>query len=169
MTSEKQDLPIMTENRARPLIIDANEITPHTGSGYPAPFAARVAARAKRVLGDPFGLTAFGVNLTRLPPGAHSALRHAHSHEDEFVFVLEGTPTLITDAGETTLQPGMCAGFVAGNGDAHQLVNRSDADVVYLEVGSRADADEVRYPDDDMVGRTRDGRWQYFHEDGKPY
>lgn len=153
----------------KPVAIDAESVPARTGSGYPEPFAARVAARAKRVLGDGFGLTAFGVNLTRVPPGTSSALRHAHSHEDEFVFVLEGTPTLITDAGETVLQPGMCAGFAAGSGDAHQLINRSENDVVYLEIGSRADADEVRYPDDDMVGRTVDGRWRYFHEDGQPY
>jgi len=100
-------------------------------SNYPEPYASRMAARRKRPLGDLFGLTNFGVNLTRLPPGAVSALRHAHPKQDEFVYMLEGTATLITDAGETTLTPGMCAGFKAGSGDAHQLVNRSGADVVY--------------------------------------
>jgi uncharacterized cupin superfamily protein len=153
----------------KPVAIQAESVPARTGSGYPEPFAARVAGRAKRVLGDPFGLTAFGVNLTRLPPGACSALRHSHALEDEFVFVLEGTPTLVTDAGETPLQPGMCAGFTAGSGDAHQLVNRSDADVVYLEIGSRADDERVVYPDDDLAGRTVDGRWRYFHKDGQPY
>ncbi|GAB3098297.1 cupin domain-containing protein [Lysobacter terrae] len=156
-------------SESRPTAIDANEVSPRTGSGYPEPYASRVAARAKRVLGNAFGLTAFGVNLTRLPPGVGSALRHAHAHEDEFVYILEGTPTLITDAGETPLQPGMCAGFPAGTGDAHHLVNRSTTDVVYLEIGSRYPGEAVEYPDDDLAGRTVDGQWRYFHKDGRPY
>ena len=149
--------------------IDVRALPSRTGSGYPEPFASRVAGRDKRALGDLFGLAAFGVNHTRLPPGADSALRHAHTHEDEFVYILEGTPTLVTDAGETPLAPGMCAGFAAGSGDGHHLVNRSDADVVYLEIGSRHDDDAVDYPDDDLAGRTVDGRWRYFHKDGRPY
>src|SRR4051794_13692652 len=104
-------------------------------TNYPEPFASRVAGRLKRPLGDLFGLTNFGVNLTRLAPGAISALRHAHSRQDEFVYVLEGRPTLIDDSGETALAPGMCAGFKAGDGRAHHLVNRTDADVTILEVG----------------------------------
>jgi uncharacterized cupin superfamily protein len=128
-----------------------------------------VAARSKQVLGDVFGLTAFGVNLSRLPPGMCSSMRHAHTHEDEFVYILEGTPTLVTNAGETQLQPGMCAGFPAANGDAHHLVNRSDHDVVFLEIGSRHQDDAVDYPDVDLVGRTVDDRWRYFHKDGRPY
>jgi uncharacterized cupin superfamily protein len=155
--------------KGKPVAIQAHSVPARTGSGYPEPFAARVAGRAKHVLGDLFGLTSFGVNLTRLPPGACSSMRHAHSYEDEFVFVLEGTPTLVTDAGETPLQPGMCAGFRAGSGDAHHLVNRSDADVVYLEIGSRVDDEQVVYPDDDLAGRTVDGRWRYFHKDGQAY
>ncbi|HJW46691.1 MAG TPA: cupin domain-containing protein [Lysobacter sp.] len=153
----------------KPVALVAESVTPRIGSGYPEPFASRVAERAKRVLGDAFGLTAFGVNLTRLPPGSCSALRHAHAHEDEFVYVLEGAPTLVTDAGETPLQPGMCAGFAAGSGDAHHLVNRGTTDVVYLEIGSRCDGEQVQYPDDDLAGRTVDGRWRYFHKDGQPY
>jgi uncharacterized cupin superfamily protein len=125
--------------------------------------------RARRALGDAFGLDQFGVNLARLGPGAHSALRHAHSLEDEFIYILEGTPTLVTDAGETVLHPGMCAGFRAGTGNAHALVNRSDTDVVYLEVGSRRENEAVDYPDDDMIGRTIDGRWTYLHADGTPF
>ena len=102
-------------------------------SNYPEPFASRMAGREKHPLGDLFGLANFGVNLTRLAPGAVSASRHAHSHQDEFVYVIEGHPTLVTDAGETQLAPGMCAGFKAGSGDAHHLVNRTKRDVLYLE------------------------------------
>ncbi|GAB3378932.1 cupin domain-containing protein [Lysobacter fragariae] len=153
----------------KPVALFAGSVAPRIGSSYPEPFASRVGARAKRVLGDAFGLTAFGVNLSRLPPGTCSALRHSHSHEDEFVYILEGTPTLVTDAGETLLQPGMCAGFAAGTGDAHHLVNRGATDVVYLEIGSRHAGEEVQYPDDDMAGRTVDGRWRFFHLDGQPY
>src|SRR5688500_6610156 len=101
-------------------------------SNYPEPFASQMAGRRKRPLGDLFGLTNFGVNLTRLAPGAESALRHAHTRQDELVYILEGAPTLVTNAGETILAPGMCAGFKAGSGDAHHLINRTASDVVYL-------------------------------------
>ncbi len=138
-------------------------------SVYPEPFASRMAGRTKHPLGGLFGLTSFGVNLTRLAPGAGSALRHAHSRQDEFVYVLEGRPTLITDAGETELAPGMCAGFRAGTGNAHQLVNRSGAEVVYLEVGDRSAGDAVTYPDDDLQGVLVDGKWRFAHKDGTPY
>lgn len=125
--------------------------------------------REKRALGDVFGLADFGVNLTRLPPGAVSALRHAHAVQDEFVYILEGTPVLVTDAGETPLAPGMCAGFRAGTGDAHQLANRSDAPVLYLEVGSRTAGDRVTYPDDDLEAVRVDGGWRFLHKDGTPW
>ena len=153
----------------KPVAIDAGDAPVRTGSNYPAPYAAQMGERLRRRLGDVFGLTGFGVNLARLGPGAHSALRHAHSHEDEFVYVLEGKPVLLTDAGETPLRPGMCAGFQAGSGDGHALVNRSDADVVYLEIGARHDEDAVDYPDVDLKGVTLDGRWTYLHKDGTPY
>lgn len=138
-------------------------------SNYPEPFASMVAGREKRALGDLFGLTNFGVNLTRLMPGAMSALRHAHTRQDEFVYVLEGHPTLITDEGETPLAPGMCAGFKCGTGNAHQLVNRSQADVVYLEVGDRTAGDVGSYPDDDLAAEQRDGQWLFTHKNGDPY
>ena len=138
-------------------------------SNYPAPFAARVATREKRPLGDRFGLTNFGVNHTRLPPGAISALRHAHATQDEFIYVLEGSPTLVTDAGRTPLTPGSCAGFKAGTGDAHHLVNETAADVVYLEIGDRTPGDEGTYPDDDLEAVMIDGRWRFAHKDGTPY
>ncbi|GAB3348627.1 cupin domain-containing protein [Lysobacter tyrosinilyticus] len=159
----------MTEATTRPIAIDANEAPLRIGSTYPEPFAARVAGRTKRTLGDIFGLTSFGVNFTHMPPGSSSALRHAHAKEDEFVYILEGTPTLITNAGETLLQPGMCAGFAAGNGDAHHLINRSDSDVVYLEVGTRCADESVDYPDDDLAVQRVDGRWRFSHKDGQPY
>lgn len=140
-----------------------------TPSSYPPIFAVRMAGREKRPLGNLFGLSNFGVNLTRLAPGAMSALRHAHSSQDEFIYILEGTPVLRTDAGETRLSPGMCAGFRAGSGDAHQLVNPGEGDVVYLEVGDRSAGDAVSYPDDDLQAMWCDGRWQFTDKDGHPY
>jgi len=137
---------------------------------YPEPFASRMGGREKRPLGDLFGLTNFGVNLTRVPPGAISALRHAHSRQDEFIYILEGQPTLVTDADETLLQPGMCAGFKAGTGDGHHLVNRTQSDVTYLEIGDRSTGDKVSYPDDDLqLVSGADGKRQVLHKDGSPY
>ncbi len=138
-------------------------------SNYPEPFAGRVAGRFKRPLGDVFGLKNFGVNLTRLAPGAVSALRHAHGRQDEFIYILEGTPLLITDAGETPLAPGMCAGFPAGSGDAHHLINRGGADVVYIEIRDRSAGDTVNYPDDDLAASFENGQWVFRHKDGSPY
>lgn len=126
--------------------------------------------RVKRPLGDLFGLGNFGVNIVQLRPGARSALRHAHSHQDEFVYIVAGEPTLVTDAGETRLKPGMCAGFRAGTGNAHHLLNRSPDDVIYLEVGDRSTGDEVTYPDDDIAARLgADGKRRYERKDGTPY
>jgi uncharacterized cupin superfamily protein len=138
-------------------------------SNYPEPFASRMTGREKRALGDVFGLANFGVNLTHLQPGASSALRHSHSRQDEFIYILSGHPTLITDAGETVVEPGMCAGFRAGSGNAHHLINRTEETVTYLEVGDRTLGDEGRYPDDDLMAVMRDGKWQFLHKDGKPY
>jgi uncharacterized cupin superfamily protein len=142
-----------------------------TSPPFPHEMVAKVAARRdKQVLGDLFGLTNFGVNLTRLAPGGQSALRHAHGKQDEFVYVLEGEAVLITDAGETVLKPGMCAGFKAGTGDAHHLVNRTKQDVVFLEVGDRSAGDSVSYPDNDVVAvYGSDGKWKYSRKDGTPY
>ena len=137
---------------------------------YPEPFASRIGGREKRPLGDLFGLTNFGVNFTRLAPGGSSAIRHAHSRQDELVYILEGHPTLVTDAGETLLRPGMCAGFKAGTGDGHHMVNRTESDVSYLEIGDRSTGDDVNYPDDDMkfvVGA--DGKRQIVRKDGSAY
>jgi uncharacterized cupin superfamily protein len=142
-----------------------------TSPPFPPEMVARVAAgRDKRPLGDLFGLSNFGVNLTRLAPGGQSALRHAHGKQDEFVYLLEGELVLITDSGETVLQPGMCAGFKAGTGDAHHLVNRTKRDAVFLEVGDRSAGDSVTYPDDDVVAVFGpDGKWKYTRKDGTPY
>ena len=136
---------------------------------YPAPFAARMAGREKRALGDHFGLANFGVNLTRLAPGAASSLRHAHTRQDEFIYILEGHPTLHTDEGRTLLAPGLCAGFKAGTGNAHHLVNETDQAVVYLEVGDRLPGDEGQYPDDDLKAVLVDGQWRFVHKSGEPY
>jgi len=154
-----------------PVALAAADAPPRTTpSSYPSPFAARMAGRTKRPLGDLFGLRNFGVNLTRLAPGAQSALRHAHSRQDEFVYVLEGNATLITDTGETPLAAGMCAGFPAGTGNGHHVVNRSAVDVVYLEIGDRGEGDTAAYPDDDLQACLSDnGRWRYFHKNGTPY
>ena len=138
-------------------------------SNYPAPFASRVAGRTKRPLGDLFGLSNFGVNLTRLAPGAVSALRHAHSRQDEFVYILDGCPTLHTDEGRTTLAPGMCAGFKAGTGNGHCLINETEGEVIYLEVGDRTTGDEGSYPDDDLKAMLIAGKWTFMHKDGSPY
>lgn len=138
-------------------------------SVYPEPFYSRMAKRQKRPLGDLFGLKNFGVNLTTIAPGGESALMHRHSRQDEFVFVVQGSPTLVTEAGEVTLTPGMCAGFPAG-GAAHHLVNRTDEDVVYLEVGDRTPGDEGSYPNDDIKALMGDdGKWRFTHKDGRPY
>lgn len=138
-------------------------------SAYPEPFASRMAGREKRQLGDVFGLTNFGVNLTRLAPNAVSALRHAHTRQDEFIYILQGHPTLRTDEGRTRLSPGTCAGFKAGSGNAHHLINETAADVVYLEVGDRTPGDEGSYPDDDLAASLVDGKWKFVRKDGTPY
>lgn len=131
----------MTDSR-HPVAVAAADVAPRsTPSNYPEPFAARMAGRTKRALGALFGLNNFGVNLTEMAPGTVSALRHAHTRQDEFVYVLHGRPVLRTDAGDTPLAPGMCAGFRAGTGDAHQLLNPTDETVVYLEIGDRSAGD----------------------------
>jgi uncharacterized cupin superfamily protein len=160
------------EKPTRPLsaAVEAAKVAPRAKrSSYPDAFAARVLGREKRSLGDFFGLTNFGVNLTTLSPGAQSALKHRHSRQDEFVFILEGEPTLLRNDEEILLRAGMCAGFPA-EGAAHCLVNRTDRDVVYLEIGDRSPGDEATYPDDDLKAALgRDGRWVMTHKDGRPY
>lgn len=130
--------------------IDVSSLPERHGSGYPAPFAEPVRHRVKQALGDAVGLTDFGVNLTRLPPGAWSSQRHWHTHEDEFVYVLSGELVLVSDAGEQLLRSGDCAAFPKGVADAHQLVNRGSETATYLEVGSRHREDACHYPDIDL-------------------
>jgi len=157
-------------NTSSPSAIIATDAAPRTRpSILPEPFASRMSGRIKHPLGDPFGLSNFGVNLTRIVPGGISALRHAHTRQDEFVYILQGHPVLVTDEGETQLSPGMCAGFRAGTGNAHQLINRTNEEVLYLEIGDRSAGDAVSYPDDDMQGAFVDGEWRFFHKDGSPY
>jgi uncharacterized cupin superfamily protein len=139
-------------------------------SVYPEPFAARVAGRVRRRLGDHFGLTNFGINLTELAPGAISALLHHHSKQDEFVYIVAGTPTLMQGEREFQLRPGDCCGFRAGADLGHQLVNRSAATVRYLEVGDRIAGDRAFYPNDDLcLLSAENGAWIVTHKDGTPY
>lgn len=153
-----------------PVAIDASAAPVRAKkSNYPEPFATRMAGRQKRPLGDLFGLSNFGVNLTRLEPNAVSSLRHAHSRQDEFIYVLMGHPTLHTDEGLTRLAPGMCAGFKAGTGNAHRLLNETLEPVVYLEIGDRTPGDEGSYPDDDLEAMQAAGGWKFRHKDGTPY
>jgi uncharacterized cupin superfamily protein len=155
----------------RPIAARALDVPPRArASNYPEPFASRMAGRQKRPLGDFFGLTHFGVNLTRLAPGAVSALRHAHAVQDELVYILQGRATLVTDRGEVELLPGMCAGFKGGSGEAHHLVNRGSEEVLYLEIGDRMPGDAAEYPDDDIQAQADGaGGWRFTHKDGTPY
>ena len=147
--------------------LDPATVTARTSTGYPTEEMRKaVAGRAKRALGDALGLTTFGVNLTRLEPGASSALRHWHRRQDEFVFVLDGELTLVTDAGEQTLGPGACAGFAGGVPDGHHLVNRTSAPATYLEVGDRLPGDGAEYPDHDLRVRATGSGWKYTRKDG---
>jgi uncharacterized cupin superfamily protein len=149
--------------------MDPMDVEPSFGSNYPPEFAGVCEAREKRRLGDVFGLNNFGVNLVRLPPGQASANRHWHSAQDEFIYILEGEATLVTDAGETPMGPGTMMGFPANVPDGHGLINNSDGDVLYLEVGDRSGGDEVDYPDIDLQTRFIDGERRYVHKDGTPY
>lgn len=156
----------MTDTSPRALV--ATDLPARTTSTYPAKFARRVAGRRKQVLGDPFSITSFGVNRVTLPPGVQSSIRHRHRVQDEFVYVLAGELTLVDDAGELRLKPGMCAGFAHG-GSAHHLINRGDVDAVFLEIGDRLPGDAAEYPDEDLkVARIGD-RWHYTHRDGNPW
>ncbi len=155
---------------SRPSAIEAITAPPRARpTNYPPKLAHLVAGREKRALGDVFGLKAFGVNLVRLAPGAQSAFRHVHTRQEEFLYVLEGEPTLVTDDGEAVLRPGMCAGFRPG-GAAHHLMNRTERDAVYVEVGDRPADDAVSYPHDDLAAsKAPDGSWRFTRKDGTPY
>jgi uncharacterized cupin superfamily protein len=159
----------MPDPKAPPAVPAADVPLRAWATSYPKHLAHLVAGREKRALGDFFGLTAFGVNLVRLAPGAQSAFRHRHTRQEELVYVLEGEPTLVTDDGDVPLRPGSCAGFRPG-GSSHQLVNRSGRDAVYLEVGDRAPGDEAEYPYDDLkASKGPDGKYRFTHRDGTPF
>lgn len=147
--------------------IDLAAVPQRRGSGYPPEFAVPCAERIRQRLGDAGGLTDFGVNLMRLPPGGWSSQRHWHSHEDEFVYILEGELVLVEDTGETILRAGDCAAFPKASGDGHHMVNRSDRAAVYLEVGSRSPSDLTTCSDIDMMSAASDGR--FTRKDGTPY
>ena len=158
----------MSEKRSPafdPLVIEGEVRNP-----YPPPNDTVLNGKSRRALGDANGLTQFGVNITDMEPGAVSALRHWHTAEDEFIYIIEGTPTLVTDGGEEILRPGICACFPANSGDAHRLENHSDSIVRFIEVGHRSAMEDVHYPDDDMVmEKTEDGARSFRHIDGTSY
>jgi uncharacterized cupin superfamily protein len=145
--------------------IDVELAPVRTGSGYPEPFRRKSLNRTKRVLGDAAGLSQFGVNLVRLPPGEWSSQRHWHSHEDEFVYILEGEVFMITDTGEEVLRAGDCAAFPKNAPDGHHMINKSQAVAVYLEVGTRSEEDVTEYPDIDMRALPSG----FVHKNGAPY
>ena len=161
----------MARNRDPELpVLDPATVEPRAKSVYPTEaLRAPLSGRSKRALGDTLGLRNFGANLVQLAPGAHSSERHWHERQDEFIYVLEGEVTLVTDAGAQVIGPGMCAGFPAGRPDGHHLINRSDAVAVYLEVGDRLPGERVHYPDADLAGRAVNPATQFFHKDGTLY
>jgi uncharacterized cupin superfamily protein len=152
-----------------PTVLRAADVTARTGTAYPPQYAGKLKGREKRLLGELFGLSQFGVNLLTLAPGSWSSQRHWHEAEDEFVYVLEGEIVLIDDRGEHPMSAGMCAGFKAGVANAHHLVNRSDKPAVCLEVGTRMKDERVYYADIDMQGvRSDGGPWKFTRRDGSP-
>jgi uncharacterized cupin superfamily protein len=160
---------LFSMSREKP--IKATNISAHkTKSLYPEPFASMMNGRTKRKLGDFFGLTNFGINLTELSPGAMSALKHHHSKQDEFIYILRGSPTLVYGNDEYLMSPGECFGFRKGNKIGHHLVNHSDSSVVYLEMGDRTAEDMVEYPGNDLIAKSDNkGTWIFLHKDGSAY
>ncbi|MCH8153871.1 MAG: cupin domain-containing protein [Proteobacteria bacterium] len=158
----------MAEKPGAPAL-DPEEVAVRQGSSYPEAFREPCRTRIKRALGDALGLNNFGVNLVTLPPGAWSAQRHWHSHEDEFVYLLDGALTLITDGGEQVLTAGQAAGFPAGKTDGHHLVNKGTVPATYLEIGDRRRDDAVTYPDIDLhLDPAPEGR-VFTNKKGEPY
>ena len=149
--------------------LKATDVQSRSGTNYPPALAGVVAGREKRVLGDPFGLDQFGVNLTTLAPGAASSHRHWHEREDEFIYVLDGVIVLVDDAGEHKLTAGMCAGFKAGVANGHCLINRSRTAATYLEIGTRSPDERSTYPDVDLKGVKAGGKWLFTRKDGTAY
>lgn len=153
-----------------PPAFDPVDVAESNATSYPEPYRACNQKRYNRRLGAHAGLKNFGVNITRIVPGGQSSYRHAHSTQDEFVYVLSGAPVLETNGGAQTLGPGMCAGFPAGTGDAHRFLNRTDSDVLLLVIGDKSANDEVAYPDIDMHGRLgADGKFSFTRKDGSSF
>ncbi len=163
----------MTEFTNREPILAQDIPVRSKASNYPEEIkimlASKLQGREKRALGDFFGLNNFGVNLTRLAPNAVSALCHSHSKQDEFIYILSGRPTLQLQESRIQLSPGMCAGFKAASGVAHCLLNETNDEVIYLEVGDRTENDEATYLNDDLKARTYEGLWVFSHKDDTPY
>jgi uncharacterized cupin superfamily protein len=156
--------------KPKPPAFDPHDVPESNATGYPEPFRADALKRFNRRLGQHAGLKNYGVTLTRIVPGGQSSHRHAHTKQDEFVYVLEGEVVLESNAGAQVLKPGMCAGFPAGTGDAHRFVNKSTADAVILVVGDKTGGDEVSYPDIDMHAKLEaDGKYRFYRKDGTPY
>ena len=149
--------------------VDTAKLLPREGTNYPDAFKHVVKGREKTALGNAASLSQFGVNLTRLKPGAASSLRHWHENEDEFVYILAGELVLIEDDGETIMRPGDCAGFKANVANGHHLVNRTERDALYLEIGTRAPAERAHYPDVDLEFERDETGARILHKNGEPY
>ena len=149
--------------------LDPNTVEEKRGSAYPEPFKSRMGDRTKRRLAAACGMKNLGVNLVTLGPGGQSSVRHWHTLEDEFVYVLEGEVVLVTNSGEQTLKAGMCAGYAAGNRDAHHFINRSQKPAKYLEMGTNVPGDTAFYPDDDLFILWGEEGMAYAHKDGRKY
>jgi len=149
--------------------LDPMSLEPRTSSGYPEPYRSRVLPREKRALGDPLGLKTIGINQAILMPGKESSMRHWHTHEEEFIYVLSGEVVLITDAGEQLLKAGTCAGFPLGTRDGHCLINRSSRPAVYLEISNRHPEDRAFYSDVDMMFHGVKAKPMFTRKDGSPF
>jgi uncharacterized cupin superfamily protein len=157
-------------SKPRPPAFDPADVAESNATTYPAQFREANSTRWNRRLGDHAGLSNFGVNLTRIVPGGQSSARHAHSRQDEFIWVVSGEIVLETNEGQQTLRAGMCAGFPAGSGNAHRFVNRSSADATILVIGDRTPFDEVTYPDiDNRAKAGADGKYVHTRKDGSPH
>ncbi|GAB4530724.1 MAG: cupin domain-containing protein [Pleurocapsa sp.] len=148
------------------MLINPDNVPETKSTNYPEPFKRLVAGRSKKRLGDAAGLTNFGVNLVKLEPGSWSSIRHWHLLQDEFIYIIQGEVTLVTNAGEQLLKSGNMVGFPAGEADGHHIINRSDSLVIYLEIGDRTAGDEVTYPDADLLAHNSSGTWIFTRKDG---
>ncbi len=151
------------------MIIDPHSVPSKNNSSYPKQFQSVVKGRSKKKLGNAAGLTNFGVNLVSLAPGSSSALRHWHLKQDEFIYVLAGEITLVTNEGEQKLGVGDCAGFPGGEANGHHLINKSEQIAQYLEIGDRTKGDFVTYPDDDLIATDSDRGWIFSNKEGQEY